>query len=113
RVSGRFSCGDCKTGYHDETKQPKVENTCDNCGGHNFTRRKDDNPETMKSRLATYHEQTEPVLPYYEEKAVLKTLDGMAGIDEVTAEIDAIVAGKHTKRAVGDKSTAALGSGIV
>lgn len=55
--------------------------------------RADDNVETLKKRLAVYHERTEPVLPYYRDKSVLKSVDGMAGIEEVAAQIDALVQG--------------------
>ena len=55
--------------------------------------RADDNVETLKKRLAVYHERTEPVFPYYRDKAVLKSVDGMAGIEDVEAQIDALVQG--------------------
>ena len=55
--------------------------------------RADDNVETLKKRLAVYHERTEPVLPYYRDKAVLKSVDGMADIEDVAAQIDALVQG--------------------
>ena len=88
RISGRFSCADCGVGYHDEFKRPAVEGVCDGCGGKAFSRRKDDNPETVKARLLAYHEQTAPILPYYREKGVLTTVDGMADFDAVTAAIE-------------------------
>ena len=65
RVVGRFTCAKCGTGYHDKFKRPKVEGVCDVCGSTEFTRRKDDNAETMKTRMAAYRAQTEPLLPYY------------------------------------------------
>ncbi|MBN4016674.1 adenylate kinase [Rhodospirillaceae bacterium AH-315-P19] len=88
RISGRFSCADCGAGYHDEFKQPAVEGVCDRCGSKAFSRRKDDNPETVKARLLAYHEQTAPILPYYREKGVLTTVDGMKDFDAVTAAIE-------------------------
>ena len=91
RISGRFSCGDCGAGYHDEFKQPKTKGVCDDCGGGEFGRRKDDNPETVKARLDAYHAQTAPILPYYRERGVLRTIDGMADFDGVTAQIKAAV----------------------
>ncbi len=93
RVVGRYSCGSCGAGYHDDFQKPAKEGVCDSCGGTDFTRRADDNEETMRTRLATYHEQTAPILPYYREKGVLKTIDGMAEIDDVTGQIEAILAG--------------------
>lgn len=92
RVVGRYSCGSCGAGYHDLYQKPASEGVCDNCGNTEFTRRADDNEETMRTRLATYHEQTAPILPYYREKGVLKSIDGMAAIDEVTGQIEAIIA---------------------
>ena len=65
RIVGRFTCAKCGAGYHDKFKRPKVEGVCDVCGSKEFTRRKDDNAETMKTRMAAYRAQTEPLLPYY------------------------------------------------
>jgi len=87
RISGRYTCAGCGEGYHDRTKQPKVPGVCDKCGGTEFTRRADDNAETVASRLETYHEQTAPLLPYYKDKGLLASVDGMQPIDVVTAEI--------------------------
>lgn len=92
RISGRFSCGKCGEGYHDTFKQPKVKNCCDSCGtADNFTRRSDDNAETVKKRLDTYHNQTKPILPFYTERSMLKTVDGMAEMDVVAKSIEAIL----------------------
>ncbi len=93
RVVGRYSCAKCGAGYHDEFQKPAKDGVCDSCGSEEFSRRADDNEETMRNRLATYHEQTAPILPYYREKGVLKTIDGMAAIDDVTGQIEAILAG--------------------
>jgi adenylate kinase len=93
RVVGRFTCAKCGTGYHDSFKRPKVDGVCDACGGKEFTRRKDDNAETMKTRMAAYRAQTEPLLPYYRGKGVLKKVDGMAAMDEVYRQIRAVLAG--------------------
>lgn len=93
RVVGRYSCVKCGAGYHDDFQKPSKDGICDNCGSEEFSRRADDNEETMRTRLATYHEQTAPILPYYREKGVLKTIDGMAAIDDVTGQIEAILAG--------------------
>jgi len=93
RVVGRFTCARCGTGYHDRFKRPKVDGVCDVCGSTEFTRRKDDNADTMKTRMAAYRAQTEPLLPYYRAKGVLKTVDGMAAMDEVYRQIRAVLAG--------------------
>jgi adenylate kinase len=91
RVTGRFTCSTCGAGYHDHNKLPRTAGVCDTCGGTNFTRRADDNAETIKARLAAYREQTAPILPYYRDKGILATVDGMAEIDEVARQIEAIL----------------------
>ncbi len=93
RIVGRFSCAKCGAGYHDRFKQPKVEGVCDVCGSKEFTRRKDDNAETMKTRMAAYRAQTEPLLPYYRGRGVLRAVDGMAPMDEVYRQILGILDG--------------------
>jgi adenylate kinase len=93
RVVGRFTCAKCGTGYHDTFKRPKVDGVCDVCGSKEFTRRKDDNAETMKTRMVAYRAQTEPLLPYYRARGILKTVDGMAAMDEVYRQIRAVLAG--------------------
>ena len=87
RISGRFSCAKCGAGYHDTFKPTKVTGVCDMCGGTEFVRRKDDNAETVRERLVAYEAQTAPLLPYYGSKGLVRTVDGMAPIDEVTAAI--------------------------
>ena len=91
RITGRFSCAKCGAPYHDELKQPKVAETCDICGGHDFKRRPDDNEETVRTRMGEYREKTQPILPYYEAKGLVRRVDGMAPVDEVAAAIDAIL----------------------
>jgi adenylate kinase len=88
RITGRYSCASCNAGYHDEFKKPQVAGVCDSCGGKEFIRRKDDNEETVVSRLKAYHDQTAPLLPYYKERGVLLKVDGMAGINDVTRQMD-------------------------
>lgn len=91
RISGRFSCAGCGAGYHDSFKQPAKEGVCDSCGGTEFKRRDDDKAELVAKRLESYHSMTAPIIPYYQERGLLKTLDGMADIDAVTAELKATV----------------------
>jgi adenylate kinase len=93
RIVGRFTCAKCGAGYHDRFKRPKVEGVCDVCGSREFTRRKDDNAETMKTRMAAYRAQTEPLLPYYDSRKVLWKVDGMAAMEEVYRQIRAVLAG--------------------
>ena len=91
RISGRFTCAKCGTGYHDSFKPPAVGGVCDTCGSTEFTRRADDNRETVSARLEAYHRQTAPLLPYYRAQGNLRTVDGMADIHEVSREIDAVL----------------------
>ncbi|MCE7027204.1 adenylate kinase [Jiella avicenniae] len=91
RVSGRFSCANCGTVYHDEDHRPKSEGVCDNCGSKEFKRRPDDNAETMRSRLRTYYRETSPLVGYYHCKGTLRSIDGMAPIDDVTRTIEEIL----------------------
>ena len=93
RVVGRFTCANCGMGYHETFKPPRVTGVCDNCGATEFKRRADDTAETVRSRLEAYHAQTAPIIPYYEGKGLLKKVDGMAEIDDVTAQIEAILSG--------------------
>ena len=92
RIGGRFSCAKCGAGYHDEFKKPGVDGLCDHCGYQEFTRRADDKPKTVKARLKAYEKLTAPLLPYYSDKGQLRTVDAMAAIEEVTREIEQIVA---------------------
>jgi len=87
RITGRYTCAECGAGYHDEFQKPTEDGVCDKCGGTEFTRRADDNEETVRSRLAAYHEQTAPIITYYDGKGALNSVDGMADIDAVTAQL--------------------------
>jgi adenylate kinase len=91
RVSGRYSCGQCGTVYHDSDKKPKSEGVCNKCGSTHFKRRPDDNAETMTQRLEVYYKETSPLIGYYHAKQKLKSVDGMAEMDAVTAEIENIL----------------------
>jgi adenylate kinase len=91
RVSGRYTCGTCGEGYHDEFKQPATPGTCDKCGGTAMKRRADDNAETVRERLKAYHAQTAPLIAYYEGKGVLKRIDAMGAIADIRAALGSIV----------------------
>jgi adenylate kinase len=91
RITGRYTCAKCGQGYHDKFQTPKVDGVCDVCGSTEFTRRADDNAETVSTRLAAYHKQTAPILPYYRERGVLETVDGMADIDVVAEQIETLL----------------------
>jgi adenylate kinase len=93
RVSGRYTCAKCGAGYHDKFKPVKHEGVCDVCGNKEFTRRPDDNAETMKTRLKAFRDQTAPILPYYKVKGLLRQVDGMKVVSEVTKEIEAVLEG--------------------
>ncbi|MEM7425794.1 MAG: adenylate kinase [Pseudomonadota bacterium] len=94
RITGRYTCADCGKGYHDMFEQPSEEGVCDRCGSTQFVRRADDNVKTVRSRLTAYHAETAPLLPYYAEKGILKTINGMADLDEVTGQIEEVLGGK-------------------
>ena len=91
RITGRFTCGQCGAPYHDTFHVPKVEGTCDSCGGHEFRRRPDDNEQTVRTRMAEYRAKTAPILPIYRDKGLVRQVDGMASVAEVAAAIDAIL----------------------
>ncbi|HEX9569725.1 MAG: adenylate kinase [Rhodospirillales bacterium] len=91
RITGRYTCAKCGTGYHDEFQKPAKAGVCDKCGGREFTRRADDNAETVRARLKAYHDQTAPVIAHYRKKGVMESVDGMATIDDVTLALNAAV----------------------
>lgn len=92
RITGRFTCARCGTGYHDRYKLPKVAGVCDVCGSTEFKRRPDDNEETVRTRMQEYRSKTAPILPIYEERGIVSRVDGMASMDAVTASIEALLA---------------------
>ncbi|MGB1539339.1 MAG: adenylate kinase [Rickettsiales bacterium] len=94
RISGRYTCAKCGEGYHDHFKKPAKEGVCDECGDTEFKRRADDRAETVKRRLEAYHEQTAPLLPYYRNRGVLASVNGMAEIEDVTKQINSVVEGR-------------------
>lgn len=93
RIAGRYTCANCGAGYHDTNLRPKVEGVCDKCGSTHFKRRPDDNRETVRTRLQAYYKETSPLIGYYYAKGKLHSVDGMGEIDNVTADIEAILAG--------------------
>ena len=99
RIAGRFTCAKCGASYHDTFSPTHVENTCDICGSHDFIRRADDRRDTVAARLQVYHTHTAPILPYYEARGRLVTLDGMADMDEVTRQIEATLASQSSTAA--------------
>jgi adenylate kinase len=91
RIAGRYTCSKCGEGYHDSFKRPSREGVCDSCGSTEFTRRADDKAETVAARLEAYHRQTAPLLPFYEAQGKLQGVDGMAEMDEVTRQLQALL----------------------
>lgn len=92
RISGRFACAKCGAGYHDKYKQPKTPGVCDVCGSTEFVRRADDNAETVRNRLLAYYKETAPLIGYYFANGKLRSIDGMAPIEQVTREIERLLA---------------------
>ncbi len=91
RISGRFTCAKCGTGYHEKFKLPAKPGVCDVCGGTEFVRRADDNRDTVIARLDAYHRQTAPIIPHYQAQGRFYSVDGMADIDAVTEEIGEVL----------------------
>jgi len=91
RITGRFSCANCGTLYHETANPPKVEGVCDACGSTEFKRRPDDTEETVRKRMAEYRAKTAPILPGYDARGIVTRIEGMAGIDEVAAAIDKVL----------------------
>ncbi len=92
RLTGRRTCKKCGMMYHVIFKPPKEEGKCDVCGGELY-QRADDNEETVRNRLKVYHEQTEPIIQFYEKKGVLHRIDGMGSIDEIFERIVQVLGG--------------------
>ena len=86
RLTGRRICEKCGTTYHLVFNPPKVDGICDIDGGKLY-QREDDNPETVSNRLSVNVKQSKPILEYYNEKGVLKNIDGSKDIDEVTNDV--------------------------
>ena len=91
RISGRYTCGNCGEVYHDTTKPTKVEGVCDVCGSTDLRRRPDDNADSLKTRLLEYYKKTSPLIGYYYAKGDLHPIDGMAEVDEVAAQMEAVL----------------------
>ena len=86
RMSGRRTCPECGASFHIASNPPKKEGVCDVCGAA-LTIRKDDAPETVKARLATYHKETEPLKAFYEARGKLRFVDNQPTIEATTAAI--------------------------
>jgi adenylate kinase len=91
RLSARFMCKNCGATYNSFSKKPKVEGTCDRCGGHEFYQREDDKPEVVKNRLEVNEKMNAPLKEYYDKKGLLATVNGEQAPEKVFADIDAIL----------------------
>ncbi len=86
RMSGRRSCANCGATYHVVAAPPKAEGVCDVCGGE-LVQRADDKPETVRSRLAVYHRETEPLKDFYGRRGLLRTVENQRTIEDTTKAI--------------------------
>jgi adenylate kinase len=94
RLSGRRTCRKCGHVWHIEFDPPKTEGVCDLCGGELF-QRDDDKPDTIRRRLHVYNEQTSPLVGYYRDKGILRTIEAQGKVDEITQRaIDALKSGR-------------------
>ncbi len=86
RMGGRRVCNECGASYHVVARRPKLEGICDSCGGM-LAQRKDDAPETVRARLSVYHAETEPLKDFYRERGILKCVDNIPNIAEMSAAV--------------------------
>jgi len=86
RLSGRRTCSKCGAMYHIEFNPPKKDMKCDKCGAELF-QRDDDNEKTIKARLEVYHNQTAPLISYYQKKGLFKKVEGVGSIDDIFSRI--------------------------
>jgi adenylate kinase len=93
RLAGRFSCRNCGAAYHETNHRPEKDGVCDHCGSTDFVHRPDDRPETVTKRFEVYRRDTAPILPYYRDRGILRTINGMGEMDDVASAIEAIIAG--------------------
>ena len=91
RILGRYTCMKCGQGYHEKFQKPVVYGVCDKCGGTEFSRRADDNRETVENRIRVFHEITYPTIPYYEKQGLLRKVDGTGTIEAVSKRIETIL----------------------
>lgn len=91
RITGRYTCGACGEVYHDDTKPTAKAGVCDVCGSTDLRRRADDNEYSLKTRLLEYYKKTSPLIGYYYAKGKLVPVDGLAEMDQVSAQISAVL----------------------
>ena len=94
RITGRFTCGICGEGYHEEFKKPATHDKCDKCSAVGaFKKRADDNEDSLKTRLMAYYKETSPLIGYYYAKGQLQQVDGLNNIDSVGLDISKVMVG--------------------
>ena len=93
RITARSTCASCGEPYNDQTKPIPADGKCVNCGGTEFTRRADDNEDSLKTRLLAYYKQTSPLIGYYYAKGHLNSVDGLQEIDDVAESISGVLGG--------------------
>lgn len=91
RITARSTCGSCGEVYNDQTKPIPADGKCSNCGGTDFKRRADDNEDSLKTRLLAYYKQTSPLIGYYYARHMLTSVDGLGEIEDVAADIAAVL----------------------
>jgi adenylate kinase len=91
RITARSTCASCGEVYNDITKPIPDDGKCENCGGTEFTRRADDNEDSLKTRLMEYYKKTSPLIGYYYHAGDLKAVDGLGEIDEVAGRISEVL----------------------
>ncbi len=91
RLSGRFICRECGATYHKLYNPPKVENTCDVCGAHDFYQREDDKPEKVSHRIELQIDSIRPILEYYQEAGILHQINGEESIEAVYQNVQSIL----------------------
>jgi adenylate kinase len=91
RIVGRFTCAKCGAGYNDFLHPTFTVDVCDVCGSHEFIRRADDNPHAFETRMQKYRDETMPVLPYYQAKKLLHSVNAMLEINQVAQEIEKVL----------------------
>lgn len=92
RITGRRTCRGCGKGFHVAFDPPKVDGVCDECSGELY-QRDDDREETMRKRLEVYEQQTSPLIAYYKDKSVLRSVEGIGSIEEIQQMIVSILQG--------------------
>lgn len=90
RLTGRWTCRNCGAMYHEKNKPPKKKGVCDSCGGELY-QRADDKEETIKERLRAFHEQTSPLIKYYQKQKLVRPIDGTGGIEDIFGRVKGVV----------------------